>query len=74
MARVTTKDEWLVSLRQLTAVRAFWKLGDRSHVCGDAWIADYGPLPCDKPRGHTDDHRCYGSQGPITWRTLDGAA
>jgi hypothetical protein len=37
-------------------------------VCGATWLADYGPLPCDRPAGHTEPHRCYGSQGPIQWR------
>jgi hypothetical protein len=40
-----------------------------SQICGATWPADYGPLPCDRPRGHPEDHRCYGSQGVIEWRT-----
>ena len=50
-ARALTKQEWIVSLRQLLSLRAFWKR-TRSTVFGEAWIADYGPLPCDRPHGH----------------------
>jgi len=65
-----TKGEWVVLSHQLDALRAFWGLhvtmpNERSAVCGASWIADYGPLPCDKPQGHDGQHRCYGSQGPI---------
>lgn len=70
--RVTTKAEWIVLYRQLKAARAFWKR-PRPSVCGAAWIADYGPLPCDRPHGHEargDGHRTYGSQGVIEWREL----
>jgi len=71
--RELTKQEWVVSLRQLLALRRFWKR-DRTTVCGAAWIADYGPLPCDRAHGHAEMHRAYGSQGPIEWRTLNGRA
>lgn len=38
--------------------------------CGASWVSDYGPLPCDRPKGHRDRHRTYGSQGAILWREL----
>lgn len=72
-----TRSEWEVLSSQLDALRVFWR-NDRSEVCGVAWVADYGPLPCDRPRGHEGLHRCYGSQGaidfgsPLTTEARDG--
>lgn len=42
----------------------------KSNACGESWKADYGNLPCDKPKGHSDQHRTYGSQGPILWQDI----
>lgn len=41
-----------------------------ANACGTFWMTDYGPAYCDQGRGHSGEHRCWGSQGAITWRPL----
>lgn len=38
--------------------------------CGASWAADYGQLPCDRPKGHQGRHRTYGPQGSIEWSVI----
>lgn len=72
-APVFSVGDWTTLYGQRRAMRGFWRMHLLSRAahpqpCGEAWIADYGPLPCALPQGHDGPHRCYGSRGPIDFR------